>query len=208
MKINNMPEWVKKYKTKGTTIRYIENSKQYVLIRVKSNRVKDKTYPVVSQEYLGIITETGLKLKYGVSIDNLEFGVSYFIYMNFKRELERKFSFDNGFTPTLICATIIYFLYGSISDTLLHLSAIGLFMNVDSFTIKSHFIITETRLKKIKSHSLFIDRSLSSRMDFDDKILLLAHLRNLSYNSYMQTSDVVVSSELKILLDKYEWKFT
>lgn len=52
------PEWVLKYKEKGTTIRKINN--KYYKYKVHSERKSDKKYPVLVQdELLGVITKEG-----------------------------------------------------------------------------------------------------------------------------------------------------
>lgn len=53
-----LPEWVEKYKEKGTTIRKINN--KYYKYKVHSERQKGKKYPVLVQDaLLGTITEDG-----------------------------------------------------------------------------------------------------------------------------------------------------
>lgn len=57
--MHNLPDWVLKYKSKGTNI--ISKNGKYYLYKVHSERRKDKNYPVlVTDEYLGVITENGL----------------------------------------------------------------------------------------------------------------------------------------------------
>ena len=53
-----IPDWVKEYKEKGTTIR--KRGNKYYKYKVHSERVEGKSYPVLVQdEFLGIITEEG-----------------------------------------------------------------------------------------------------------------------------------------------------
>lgn len=83
--MRDLPDWVLKYKTKGTNI--IKKNNNYYLYRVHSERRSDKTYPIlVTDEYLGVITPDGLKTK-KETIDNIivkEYGLSnyYFNYLN------------------------------------------------------------------------------------------------------------------------------
>ena len=49
MTINDLPDFAKKYKTKGYDVRYVNGT--YVLFKVSSKRVPDKKYPVLVQEY-------------------------------------------------------------------------------------------------------------------------------------------------------------
>ena len=56
--MSNLPDWVLKYKEKGTTIRKINN--KYYKYKVHSERREGKSYPVLVQdELLGTITEDG-----------------------------------------------------------------------------------------------------------------------------------------------------
>ena len=79
--MRNLPDWVLKYKTKGTNV-ILKNGKYY-LYKVHSERRKDKNYPVlVTDEYLGVITENGL-LKKKENIKKVivkEFGLSNYYF--------------------------------------------------------------------------------------------------------------------------------
>lgn len=57
--MSKFPDWVLKHKVKGTHV--ITKNGKYYLYRVHSERRPDKSYPVlVTDEYLGVITENGL----------------------------------------------------------------------------------------------------------------------------------------------------
>ena len=79
--MRNLLDWVLKYKTKGTNV-ILKNGKYY-LYKVHSERRKDKNYPVlVTDEYLGVITENGL-LKKKENIKKVivkEFGLSNYYF--------------------------------------------------------------------------------------------------------------------------------
>jgi hypothetical protein len=67
------PDWVLGYKQKGTTIRLVNG--KYLLYKVHSERRKDKKYPVLVQdEFLGVITEEGIKTssKKMIDVSNIE----------------------------------------------------------------------------------------------------------------------------------------
>ena len=53
MKLEDLPEFVKPYKVKGYDVR--KRGNRYVLFKISSQRVKDKKYPVLKQEYIGVI---------------------------------------------------------------------------------------------------------------------------------------------------------
>lgn len=52
------PEWVNKYKERGTSIKKVGDN--YYLYKTTSKRVKGKDYPVTKSTYIGIITKGGL----------------------------------------------------------------------------------------------------------------------------------------------------
>ncbi len=53
------PDWVNSYKTKGTSIKKVGNN--YYLYKTTSHRVPGKKYPQTVSQYIGIITEDGVK---------------------------------------------------------------------------------------------------------------------------------------------------
>lgn len=106
--MRNLPDWVLKYKTKGTHI-ILKNGKYY-LYKVHSERRKDKSYPVlITDEYLGVITEKGLiKKKENIkTIIIKEFGLSNY-YFNKLNDLN--LDIDKHISLTLL------FTYNDISN--------------------------------------------------------------------------------------------
>ncbi len=91
MKIEKLPDYAKPYKTKGYDVRLQHGV--YMLFKISSKRVKDKNYPVLIQEFIGIIDkEKGLilKKKYpDTQIEYVEYGLSNFIYKRLFRTLLR-----------------------------------------------------------------------------------------------------------------------
>ena len=57
--MSNYPDWVNSYKTKGTSIKKVGNN--YYLYKTTSHRVPGKKYPQTVSQYIGIITEDGVK---------------------------------------------------------------------------------------------------------------------------------------------------
>lgn len=53
--MKDLPEYVLKYKKKGTSIKYSKGN--YYLYKTRSQREPGKKYPVLKSEYLGVITE-------------------------------------------------------------------------------------------------------------------------------------------------------
>lgn len=132
MKINDLPDFAKKYKTKGYDVRYVNGT--YVLFKVSSKRVPDKKYPVLVQEYIGIIDESkGLisKKTYQDNTSYLEYGLSNFIFKKLKRVLIRSmFCTDEKYGTNYIILAIVYFIFESISDISLASSFIS-FSRID-----------------------------------------------------------------------------
>lgn len=66
------PDWVQKFRTRGTTVKKIGDS--YYLYKRTSRRVKGKKYPQPVDTYIGLITPDGVKQshKKKVSITNTE----------------------------------------------------------------------------------------------------------------------------------------
>ena len=132
MKINDLPDFAKKYKTKGYDVRCVNGT--YVLFKVSSKRVPDKKYPVLVQEYIGIIDESkGLinKKTYQDNTSYLEYGLSNFILKKMKRVLMRAmFCKEEKYGTNYIILSIVYFIFGSISDISLSSSFIS-FSKID-----------------------------------------------------------------------------
>lgn len=127
MKRDDLPDFAKKFKTKGYDVRHVNDS--YVLFKITSKRVPDKKYPVLVQEYIGIIDkEKGLinKKIYQNNASYLEYGLSNFIYKKMKRVLMKSmFCNDDQYGTNYIILAIIYFIFGSISDISLSSSFIS-----------------------------------------------------------------------------------
>lgn len=68
----NYPDWVKKFRTKGTAVKKVGNS--YYLYKHSSKRVPGKKYPQAVDTYIGVITPDGVvrKNKKKVSLENIE----------------------------------------------------------------------------------------------------------------------------------------
>lgn len=91
MKTEMLPEFARPFKTKGHDVRKIAN--EYYLYRVEHFRVSDKKYPVTKYVYIGRIDrEKGLIPSHaqndGEVIACLEYGLSDYIYSNYRRYAE------------------------------------------------------------------------------------------------------------------------
>lgn len=92
MKLSDIPEYARKYKTKGYDVR-LSNGKCR-LFRITSERVEGKAYPVLRQEYVGTIGEDGALTPkkadpFSPASELVEHGLSHFIESRFKRDVVR-----------------------------------------------------------------------------------------------------------------------
>ena len=77
------PDWVKKFRRKGTAVKKVGNS--YYLYQHTSKRVPGKKYPQAVDKFIGVITPDGVveKNKKKVSLEDIEvyeYGFSYALY--------------------------------------------------------------------------------------------------------------------------------
>lgn len=127
-KIQELPDWVSKYKEAGTTVR--KKGDSYVLLRVSSKRVKGRKYPVLKQEYLGVITkEKGLVRKTpSARIDRnpmFEFGLSTFLFHTFGKWLEKSvYGLSGERAMVAVRLAIVNYVMGGISETAISLCSI------------------------------------------------------------------------------------
>lgn len=127
-KKQELPDWVAKHKEAGTTVR--KRGDSYILLRVSSKRVKGKKYPMLQQEYMGVITkEKGLVRKVpSARIDRnpmSEFGLSAFILHTFGRRLERSvYGLKGERAMVAVRLAIVNYVMGGISEASIELCAI------------------------------------------------------------------------------------
>lgn len=79
----NYPDWVKKFRRKGTAVKKVGNS--YYLYQHTSKRVPGKKYPQAVDKFIGVITPDGVieKSKKKVSLEDIEVfecGFSFALY--------------------------------------------------------------------------------------------------------------------------------
>lgn len=119
------PNWAIALKQKGQTLRWQGDKIQ--LFKVSSKRIKGKTYPVIKQEYIGLLTEKGIAYKKEDKnkIQIIEYGLTYFLFKHYKRELSRS---SYGYAGDLKNEFIVY--------SILKFA----FKEVDSFVIDSTFL--------------------------------------------------------------------
>lgn len=205
MKIEDLPLWAQKYKTKGRDVRKRGNS--YVLFEITSKYVQGCKYPKLEQKYLGVITEEDGLIEPAKKITPetkvYEYGLSHFIYYNFKRPLFRCiFNSSLDSKKYIILLGIIKYIYGIIDEDTINSTMISCSCEeklLELSTVGSKSI--ETVAKKIDF--LFKELIFNEK----DRIILI---NNLKYS-------VVVSRKNKIehaypkkateILDKYGVKY-
>ena len=122
MKKELLPDFAKPYKTKGFDVRLVRGC--YQLFKISSKRVEGKSYPVLTQIYIGTIDPVKGLVEKKLSSDELpalvEYGLSNFILKHFKRDLIR--SMYNINSEYLLILAVTYFMYGHFEERFVKLS--------------------------------------------------------------------------------------
>lgn len=171
--MSNYPDWVKKFRRKGTAVKKVGHS--YYLYQHTSKRVPGKKYPQAVDKFIGVITpdgvvETNRKKVSLEDIEVFEYGFSYALYSicpdKWKESLK-----DEWFT-VLRC---IIFRYSPHSYLLSDFSDVSS-KNVSLFE-KKLFDMLEVSLEDLLSLSTiyllrFSDRDVISKINDNQKELL------------------------------------
>ena len=125
MKYEDLPEFARPYKKKGYDVRKRKDT--FFLYRITSRRVEGKKNPQLVQEYIGIINPDGtlLEKKRRPSREKdaqeriyLEYGLSSFIYRQFRRELRRSlFNSGGKIGESIVVAATVKYVLGTVSET-------------------------------------------------------------------------------------------
>lgn len=206
MKIKDMPAWVLKHKTKGYTVRY--NNGSFSLIKIKSVRVKDKPYPKLINEFVGIITKEGLipKKTYNDNLNNdifIEFGFSFFVYLNFRRDLKRALYNESSESKDLtIAAAITLSLFNDINDEYLEHTYLKTLLKVDSF-----IHLTDRKIKNANRLKLMIEDLLKSKIPNPiDRNILILKLKNTLINQNSNITSSLYSDSTIEIIERYGLK--
>lgn len=165
------PDWVEKYRSKGHTIRKVRDG--YGLYKCTSEYLPGSPYPKSKQTYLGMITRKDGFIPKKTIADHptyIEYGLSHFIWRNFKRTLIRSsFSADER----IVRLGIIMYIFGSIKPCMI--KATYLSDNLEEQLIEYAALASAPRIKTIvnKIHSL-MELKLPLK---EDRIILEALLR-------------------------------
>lgn len=118
MKLIDLPDYAKKYKTKGYDVKKINN--EFYLYKVSHKRVAGKPYPVTSLSYIGKIDRNlglvkAFAQRHDVN-DYLEYGLSSYIFRNYKRAIQRTlFNMAGDFATNIIRLGIVLFVFDDVS---------------------------------------------------------------------------------------------
>lgn len=206
MKISEMPSWVLKYKGKNKSIKYLGNDR-YGLYEVTSKYDKELGYSRSKQTFLGVITsESGLvlkKRKINDEADYLEYGLSHFVYINFKRDIQRSLhSTDSVQTDLLIKLVIVNYVFNDTSDA--SISMCYLCINDIDELIEYRDKITNARINQASNK---INTLLKGKVsDITDYNALINYLRLIVVRKD-EDIHIHINDNLKGLLDKYGYKF-
>ena len=206
MKISEMPNWVLKYKGKNKSIKYLGNDR-YGLYEVTSKYDKQLGYSRSKQTFIGVITkENGLvlkKIRVNDEADYLEYGLSHFVYTNFKRDIQRSLHSNTGNqTDLLIKLVIVNYVFNDTSDA--SISMCYLCINDVDELIKYRDKLTNTRIIRASNK---INTLLKEKVsDIADYNALINYLRLIVVRKD-EDIRIHVNDNLKGLLDKYGYKF-
>ena len=206
MKLELLPDFAKPFKTKGYDVRLVKNS--YQLFRVTSKRVEGKKYPVLSQEYIGTIDPVkGLLpkkvvVKTGVNDALVEYGLSYFMYKRFNRELKRSLFNAGGNATPLTKLAIIKFIYGHCEERFVRLTYLGRdFEFLPLYTQPSYLKRIDKLLAKIQQlFTLLVP-------DHADRDYLIALLRDIKISTSVLSTTIDYSDDIKAIFIKYGIKY-
>ena len=202
MKIELLPDFAKPFKKPGYDVRFVNN--QYQLFKISSKRVKGCSYPKLSQEYVGTITEKdGLIISRVIPSNKLvEFGLSSFILTYFKRQLLRSLFNTSNDDIGLVYLAIIQFIYHHYEERFIKLSYISKYENKYSIFLKLN------PEKKILNLSNRIQTLFKELIHDDlDRDYLIEELRNIKVSLDDDNPSYKYNDEIKTILNKYGVKY-
>lgn len=199
MKLEDLPEFARPYKTKGYDVRKRGNS--FALFKISSKRVKGKKYPVLNQKYIGVIDPVKGLIESSKN-DNLdktmvEYGLTSIIYKNFFNDICNASYGSRDKTFVKLC--IIHYVFGNIEERTLRLTHLSVNDNECFITAEK---ITIDRVIKI---SRVIDKLLKERIKDESDLLYIINASKMimvdSDIKYIQEKEC--PEELMEVLDKY-----
>lgn len=211
MKIIDLPDYAKKFKTKGYDVKKVGN--EYYQYKVEHHRVKDKNYPVTRFIYIGKIDkDKGLIVSYTQKDEDieayLEYGLSKFIFSHYKRFLQRSlFNITGEFADNIIKLGIIKYIFGSIN--IMSLKSSFLTYN-QAEALQNLYLSNPQNEVKTKTISNKINKLLASAFkDTNDRNIVILSLRNMNVilTKTNQKINTILSSEVKSIMEKCGVKY-
>ena len=200
MKRENLPEFAKIYKTKGYDVR--KRNDIYYLYKITSVCCKEKKYPVLKQEYIGVIDPIKglIRKETNISINGqlLEYGYSHFLYVNFAISI-RNSSFTNT-SPDFVKACVLYYIYKTTDERVIKLSSLY------NEQIKGFF--KTSSIKRIQSLSNKLDILIKSKItnDADLKYISFSLMNIMAINNkrVVEYADYLLNLLSQYGFTKYE----
>lgn len=187
------PDWATKYKTKGTSLRYSNGRIQ--LYKVSSHRVKGVCYPVTVSEFIGTITEDGIIYK-KVKADNIsfiEYGLSFFIYNYFHRDLTRlAYGYKSVKKESIIIYSIVKYVFKYVDEYII---------NNCLLAIKYKDILMPIVNNESKTINLLVNKipMLFNKEFKDSSLKIEAYLRTLYCNNKTRYEDIKLEDILEFI---------
>lgn len=210
MKLIDLPDYAKKYKTKGYDVKKINN--EFYLYKVSHKRVADKPYPVTSLSYIGKIDRNlglvkAFTQRHDVN-DYLEYGLSSYIFRNYKRAIQRTlFNMAGDFATNIIRLGIVLFVFDDVSLESLSSS----YLTYKDASVLLDFYHSNGRYNgRVSRVRAKIGELLKTVFyDDDDRKRLIFSLRNMTacITDKGEKIDSVPSIKAKQIFDKYGVKY-
>jgi hypothetical protein len=204
--MTNYPEWVMKYKEKGTYINYVKG-KYYLYAAHSERELGTKKVKRICDAYLGRITEeNGLippKDKVEGVVTVLEYGLSALtltVCKNIHSGLRKSFTKNGDFVMT---ASILSFIYGKYDDSLFKHS----YLSIQFPTLDFKTPPTEAQISGIDRGSRMIKDTMLRTFgnDLHDVLIHFGYLFKVNINGNLYLSEE--SNEIQIFKQKYNIKW-
>ncbi len=210
MKIEDLPDYTKKYKVKGYDVKKVGN--EYYQYKVEHFRVENKKHPVTRFIYIGKIDKEKGLIKSNQEKDNviayLEYGLSNYIFKNYKRALQRSlFNISGDVGTSLIKLGIVKFIYNDINLSSLYYSYLTYFEALELWNVYTSNERNKVRVNKISTKI----KDLLSIVFYndEDKQTLIASLRNMNAIIYENEKRIntILPNNVKQIFNKYNIKY-
>ena len=207
MRICDMPSWALKYKGKNKSLKYL-GSDRYGLYEVTSKYDSSLGYSKSIQSFIGVITEeNGLipkKRRINDKADYLEYGLSHFLYVNFKRSIQRSLgrTTDAIYVTYLIKLIIVKYVFGSWDDE---------YIDMTYLCVDNRQEIKEYRKKisdiRINNGAKRLKEYFRKKVNNEKDLKRIENYLSLIIVREGEEPNIFVNNTLKGLLSQYGFKF-